>query len=160
MHKRKTDFEAKYSERIKALHKNKIYSTFFTYDASNNFAYSPVRPELALQGFEDILVKENFRVKRRILHNIQASSHISVVMPREQEKLKAEHLKACEMKNGRPWKIKFQITGCTLFSSKKTNKLQAALIVESLDIHKIREQDLMIERTADFKTHITLGESV
>ena len=160
MNKRKTEFEAKYSERIKALHKNKIYSTYFTYDPSNNFAYCPVRPELALQGFEDILVNENLRIKRRILHKIQASSHISVVMPREQEKLKAEHLKACEIKNGRPWKIKFQIIGCTLFSSKKTNKLQAALMVESEDVHKIREKELMIERTADFKTHITLAESV
>ena len=91
-------FENKYSQEVKDAHNDKIYRSFFTYDARNKFGWIPVDQEIVLKHFKSILEDEDFQVCRKITQRIQAAAHISVVLPREMDRLSHKKLRDAEMK--------------------------------------------------------------
>ena len=154
----KYEFEDKYSGMVKEFHNGKKYRSFFTFDGLNNFCWVPVPKEVAFGGgFRQAIEDEGFVIRRQILFEIQSSSHLSVIMPREMKKLSRKKLEDAEMKWSRQGgKVRYQITGATTYV--KNGMYFAALQAECPDIYVIREELGLEGCPEDFEVHATLGE--
>ena len=149
-------FEENYS-KMKDLHEDKIYRSYFTYDGRNKFAWVPIDEQIALKYFKAILEAEGFQVCRRITKKIQAAAHISVVLPREMSSLSLKKLRDAEMSWSRnQGRVRFQISGATLYV--KDGVTYAALKVTSQDVYQLRKEIGLEENPQDFEMHISVGE--
>lgn len=154
----KKEFEAKYNQMVKDFHEGRTYRSFFTFDGGNHFCWVPVQKETAFGGgFRQAIEDEGFVIRRLITYDVQASCHLSVVMPREQDKLSRKKLQNAEMKWYRHGgQVRFQITGATTYF--KNGIHYAALLARCADIFEIREEIGLERCPPDFQIHITLGE--
>ena len=155
----KEDFETKYSAIVKDFHQGRKYRSYFTYDGGNCFCWVPVPTEVAFGGgFKQSIEAEGFVIRRQIVFNVQASSHLSVVMPREMGMLNRKKLKDAEMKWSRHGgQVRYEITGATTYY--KSGTQYAALLANCEDIFEIREEIGLERCPQDFEVHSTVGES-